>query len=347
MRTHLFVAPGSAAFGEVLLGLRLAREVAAAGDRVMFLAPAAHALLFEGTPFAHGHIDKIATVLDRALPDVIRDRRADTVVLLDLLVTLLALGQRKIDPRFLDELPVPTYALDIWDLRRSDLRFDMVDAVLALPEAARTIVPRRLVPVPFARLDSQGAYCALPDLAPRTAAPADRRVLVTTARFQTRGLTPAQAELVREVPARLVDACRATGAEVIHVGARPVATGARYQFRGQLPPAEFERLVAAADVLVTPNQAATGISTALALGVPAIAVVGERFRVLPLGLRDFMSPILLDNPYLDAVPAVTVDERADRLFDPDLRARARANMRTYIERVRTLPTGGSLLTPEA
>lgn len=348
----------------MLLGLRLARELHAQGDRALFLAPAAHALLFQGTPFGHGTIDPVSAILDRALPDVIRAKRVDSVVLLDLMLVLWVLQQKRIDPAFLDRLPVPTIALDIWDLRRSDLRVDLCEAEMRLPDLARTVVPHRLVPVPFARPDTDGAYCALPTPAAlddrdetRSAlglGPDDRLVMLTTAQFQTRGLTPFQVRAVATIPHAIVAACRDCDprVHVVHVGPQPLLEHRdRYQHLPQVPPVRFEQVMRAADLLVTPNQAATGITTALVLGVPPVAVIGEtteqRFRVFPLGLHSFMSPILQDNPYVDAV--TTVDLAALRtilsveLFDERSRAVRREKMRAYVTSVQHLPTGGQVV----
>lgn len=350
MRTHLFVAPGSAAFGEVLLGMRLARELQAAGDRVLFLAPAAHDIVLSAFP--HGHIDKILGALDRALPDVIRDRGCDTVVLLDLLVTLLATRSHRIDPSFLDRLPVPTFALDIWDLRASDLRFDMCDAELVLPELAKTIVPRRLVPVPFARPDTRGAYCALPETKPpsadaraRVRGDIEKLVVLTTARFQARGLTPAQRRAVETVLPAIAKACHDADPRIhlLHIGAQAIdGAGPRYRFAGQLAPDVFEETLGAADLLITPNQAATGISTAMMLGVPALCVIGPDFRVFPLGLRHFMDHIVQNNPYVDATTTTEISDLVPQirslLFEP-AREAALVNMRSYLELVRGLPSG--------
>lgn len=363
MRTHLFVAPGRAAFGEVLLGLRLAYELHAAGDRVAFLAPRAHRVLLERTPFAHGEIDPIIGALHRGLPDVIRARGVDHVVLLDLLVMLLALGSHRIDPAFLDALPVPVTALDIWDLRASDLRFDLAGADHVLHAGARTLVPHRLVPVPFARPTTPGAYCALPS----TTGTADRAgiraqlgladtariVMLTTAQYQVRGLTAEQQQLASRVPAAIVDRCLAIDRDihVLHVGPRALDhADARYLHHPQVAPADFERFMRGSDLLVTPNQAATGISLAITVGTPALAVIGDeppRFRVCPLGLYEFMSPILQDNPYGSAIQAVTVDGVGEAvrelMFDPMARSAYIASMRTYEELVRGLPSGSVVL----
>lgn len=360
-RTHLFVVPGRAAFGEPLLALRIARELHAAGDRVVFLAPAAHRILLAGTPFAHGVIDPVQYLLDRALPDVIRRQHCDTVVLVDLLLVLVALGRT--DPSFLDHLPVPTYALDIWDLRRSPL----VDDGLVISEAARTLVPARLVPVPFARPETDGAYCALPEIDTiddRAATRSElgvrtheRLVMMTTAQFQTRGLTPQQKRAVATIPGEVVGACLGCDprVRVVHVGPRALVEHERYLHQPQVAPQRFEQIMRASDLLVTANQAATGISTALALGVPPIAVIGEtteyRFRVFPLGFYGFMEPMLRDNPYTSVVPAIDVRGLRDSLhpwiFDDAVRSLQRQRMQDYVETVRRLPRASHVLRPDA
>ncbi len=376
-RTHLFVVPGSAALGEILLGRRLARELVGAGDRVLFLRPAALAVALAGEGFAEGSIDPILAVLDRALPDVIRDRGADTVILCDLLTTLLSCGQHRIDPRFLDGLPVPVVALDIWDLANGSLTFDMGDAVLELPLLSRTVVARRLVPVPFARPGTKGAYCALPAIsAPPEAERArtraahgfsgnNRLVALTTARFQKRGLTPFQRRATALVGPHLARLCTAIDprVEVIHVGPEPlIGVGPRVHHRPTLPPVEFERLLAACDLLVTPNQAATSISTALALGVPALAAVSGGvdvpaellpafpFRILPLGLHGFMAPLLEENPYTHAVPALDLfagDALAAAihgiLFEAGERSAFLARQEAYVFEIKRLPSATAWL----
>jgi len=364
MRTHLFVSPGRAAFGEVILGLRLAHELHAAGDRVKFLAPQSHQLLLEKTPFAHGTIDPILGKLDVALPQVVQSTGCDSVVLLDLFVMLLALGTTRVDPAFLDHLGVPTAALDIWDLRRSDLHVDLCGDVLVLPPSTNTIVPHRLVPVPFARPDALGAYCALPEPPPSAVDRAAIRsqlgvpdgapvVMLTTAQFQAGGISAVQRKLAHAVPAELVQQSLALDPDlhVLHVGPRAIASSdARYHHRPQVAPIEFADLMRASDLLLTPNHGATGISLALVLGIPALAVIQTRtprFRVCPLGLYDFMSPILQGNPYASVIRTCEVDDvRAalrELLFDRETRSTYIASMRTYEEDVRRLPSGGTVL----
>jgi Family of unknown function (DUF6365) len=373
VNTHLFVAPSSASFGEVVLGIRLAHELHARGDRIIFLAPSANQVLLEGAPFQVGRINRMTSMLDVALPSVIRDVGATTVVLVDLLVMLVNASLRSIAPTYLDTLPATVVALDIWDMRRNVLRLDThADEIeVTFPESAHHVVPRRLVPVPFVRPDARGAYCALP--APTSLTDEDRArtrvklnledrhrlVVLTTSNFQSRMLGPRQQREHAPVLARIANLCQQAGDDVrvLHVGPQPVdGAGSRYRHHAQLAPAVFRRLIQAADLVITPNQSATTITTALDLRVPALAVIsssrarevppGFPFRVFPLGFCEFMGRLVADNPYCDAVPAVelipgdaVVDTARSLLFDDVARAAALARIATYLEEVRRLPSG--------
>jgi hypothetical protein len=386
--THLFVAPGDAAFGEALLGLRLAHALHARGDRVLFLAPRALAVLLGATPFAHGHADPIVQVLDRALPDIIRDRRADTVTLLDLAVTLVVCHAYGLDPAFLGRLPVPVFALDIFDVGvAGGRRYDMGEAGIELAAIPGAPI-ERMVPVPFARPTTSGAYRVVGEPALRDAAAVARTraglglgadepvVALVTAKFQARGLSPFQIRLVDALPGLLRAQLAALGpVRVLHLGPQPLPDlGPCYRHVGQVAHDEFRRIVAAADVLYTLNLSATSAITALEVGTPVVAAVsGQRgsadeviarlaapspavraalaqigavfpFRVFPLGLHDFMAPLVVDNPYVDALAIVELFDEAGTiatlrglLFDPDLRAAAQARARAYGAAIAALP----------
>jgi hypothetical protein len=386
--THLFVAPGAAAFGEVLLGLRLAWELHARGDTVEFLAPSTYRVLLAGTPFRHGVSDAVLRVLDRALPDVARARRPATITLVDLGVTLVACHAYRLDPGFLAALPAPLVALDVFDVGVGGGRvFDMGETAFTMP-ALPGVTLRRLVPVPLAPPTATGAYAACSGAAPPTPeergatraalgiGPDEPLVVFTTARFQSRGLSPFQGRAVAALPAVLAVLFEGIGARVLHLGPAPLGgLGPRYRHQGPVAPTEFRRLLAAADVLFTLNLAATSIVTALELDVPVVAAVSslaggaaeaaaglsappepavravlERvaplcpFRVFPLGLAAFMAPLLDGNPYRAAVtevelfdaPAVIAAVRG-LLGDGPVRAAALARARAYRAAAAALP----------
>jgi hypothetical protein len=361
MATHLFVAPSTLSFGELVLGLRLAADLTSRGDKVVFLAPAASAVLFHETSIAFEPIDALLAALPRELPRWIERSACDSLVIVDLMVLAMSFLSRGFDLALLDALPVPVYALDIWDLRRSSLGLDLNSGTLTLPESVRHVVPRRLVPVPFAQVDVEGGYNALHDIHPgsRDAPGEERVVLFSTSRFQTIGVTAAQKRVLATVPRHVVDLCLRADARVrvLHVGPEPIdRADPRYRFQPQLPRSDYERLLASADLVVTMNQSATSITTALALEVPALvaisnvardrsAIVPFPFRVFPFGFVAFLDSLLAGNAYAGAIASADivpgdafVDAVRTMLFDDDSRTARLARMRAYTERVRELPT---------
>jgi hypothetical protein len=141
---------------------------------------------------------------------------------------------------------------------------------------------------------------------------------------------------------------------LLHVGPQPIAdAGERYRHHKQLSPGVFQRLIQTADMVMTPNQSATTISTALVLGVPAAAVIStvsappiQPFRVFRIGVSEFVKGLVENNPYTDAVPSVelhpgdaVVDIVRKLALDDAARADLRARASRYLELVRKLPSG--------
>jgi hypothetical protein len=170
-------------------------------------------------------------------------------------------------------------------------------------------------------------------------------------------------------------------AHLVHVS--PVAfessgpLGNRYHWLRQLSPQRFQELLAAADLLLSFN--ATGVSTvaAIAAGVPVLLGMNSRrgktvdevaallpappsaplrewlatvvpiypFLLWPLGLFDFLSPVLRDNPYLEAVCQVEIlDEDAflgacrGLLFDLPAAEALRSRQQAYCRGLAELPS---------
>jgi len=172
--THLFVAAPAAAFGEVSTGLRIARELVAQGDRVLFLAGADVAILFEGTGIAHQAIDGDVLRLGRLVSRTIERERCASLTLVDVASVYLTLDPIGVELDFLERLAVPVIALDFWNLRRAGPEWDFGRDATPIPPAALAF-ERRLLPVPIARPDAgPGTFGALPQRAARPAVRAER-----------------------------------------------------------------------------------------------------------------------------------------------------------------------------
>jgi hypothetical protein len=293
--THLFLAVPAAAFGEVATGLRIARELVAQGDRVVFLAGADVAVLFEGTGVVHQAVDGEVFSLERFVPRVIERERCGSLTLVDVASVYLTLDPIGVELGFLERLTVPVIALDFWNLRQAGPEWDFGRDATEVPPAALAF-ERRLLPAPIARPDAgPGTFAALPARTARPEAraavrgelgldPRDRLVLWTTSRWQQ----PEQqnwkhhARLARAVPAWIAATLARLGGRVhlLHVGpqASPAwdAWGARYRFVGQVTAERLHDLMDAADLLLSLNTTATTGLAATAIGLPTVVVVNSR-----------------------------------------------------------------------
>jgi hypothetical protein len=294
-RRYLFVAATSSAMGELNLARALAGDLHAKGHAATFLAPAAVAWLFEGTPFPHVPVDDMLQRMPGLLPRLLRERQVDEVVLVDVTSVFLTLTSWGQDIDFLLDLPVPVAGLDVWDLGETDLRWDFGAEALAISPRALEI--RRLVPVPFARPRHDGiCYDAMPAVRPVTAevrdrmraeigiGPEERLLLLLSSRWQ---LPEAQLwkhhrRLALHVPALALEAAAALGprVHVAHVGPQAFegagVLGERYHWIPQLTPERFETMMGSADALLSFATSSPSTFVALALGVPVVLAVNSR-----------------------------------------------------------------------
>ena len=350
---HLFLAPLPSAFGELLHGVRIARALCAAGDQVVFVAPAAMAAMIE-PPLVFGRIDLAIANLDRELPHLIARMRCDSLVLVDVAAVGKTARALRLDPKVFTRPSVPVVGIDCWNLPREPVRWDYGTHEEMLPAEFHAI-EKRLVPVPFARPDVSGAFCALPRIAPvdrdavraRLGLEADAQVIVWPSASWQHGANHSDPVLARradELPARLLPQLAKLGVHVVHVGPQPFANPpACYRHVGQLEPARFESLVAAADLLLCFNAAATSLATAIAAGTPIVLGTSASVYAWPLSLSNILKPVLADNPINDAVRRVDVaDELAfitacrELLERPSLLHDGQA---AYVRQVRALPAG--------
>ena len=374
----MFVAANESAFGEVVFGSRIGRELRARGEKVVFIAPKAHAKLLRG--IEHVTLAPGDPRPDRRVVELVRRARPAAVTLFDATSVLIALEQRGIPPRFLQALDCPVIAHDCWNLPRTGLRIDMGPGFWPIPRAALGF-DRRLLPVPAcAPAQGAGAYDALPrvsSLSRRSARQAlglgsrEKVVLMATAWFQEplmHGFAPI-ARWARALPELLAGhlASLPRTTRVLHVGPRawsPLARslGDRYRQLGQCSPQVFTRLLRAADAFLSFNLTSSTVASAIAARLPVIMGTCSRTRVpkrgaaplypfyiWPGGFHAFLAPLLRKNPYREAIELVEVlDEPAfvralERVLGEASAADAiRERQARYVSLVRELPSAADL-----
>jgi hypothetical protein len=186
--------------------------------------------------------------------------------------------------------------------------------------------------------------------------------------------------VARQVPLLLASTLARLGGRVhvLHVGpeASPAwdAWGSRYRFEGQVAPERLHDLMDAADLLLSLNTTATTGFAAAAIGLPTVVVMNSHagsaddlvaqipdpsealrawlaeaaplhaFRLWPLGLHEFLTPVLAGNPFAETFRQVELLETDAMLetcrallFDEDAAAAERERQARYRDRVRALP----------
>jgi hypothetical protein len=316
-----------------------------------------------GTQITFGRIDRALPRLDEELPGVIRRLGVASLVLVDAAAVGKTVNALGLEPGAFTRAQVPVLALDCWDLPKTPWVWDYGSHTEILHPEFHGL-ERRLVPVPIGRPDVAGGYSAVPQLAPLPTAArrdlradlglgdADRLVLWPTAPWQhgESHAHPFLAELARALPRLVLPRLEKLGArvKVLHVGPMRFADAASpaYHHISQVEPARFERLVAAADLLLGFNAIATSLATALAARTPILLgtstlvattiadadeALGARqtpavrafiaaalalgplrpLRAWPLSLDGVLGPALADNPFYSAVRVVdALDEAA-------------------------------------
>jgi hypothetical protein len=394
----LLVATAARSWGEAVFARRLAEQLKARGDRVVALAPTALIAMFRDVVDRLGLIDPLRTTLPDAIPRVARAERCTDVVLVDLTTVYMHLESTGHDHALAPALAAAglrAAALDVWNLAATDLRWDFGEGRGWQHSRHVRDIAARLCPAPLASPRAASAYAGLgPDQPVSAGERRDVRaqlglatdaplIVTTTAGWQLPDVQsfPGNRSLAERVPGLLGQIVEAAVAEatLVHIG--PVALpglasslGARYRWLAQLPPAQFESVIGAADVLLTTNLAATSIATAISRHVPVIVVqhapdacargsvvdtwlAGEPpplpFRVWPMGLHEFLRPVLADNPYVDALTHVElVDQPAleaalRELVEPGpARTAAIERQLGYAAAVRALPCAAEVLDRE-
>jgi hypothetical protein len=291
---HLFLAANSAGFGEISVGLRIARDLAARGDEVVFLSPRDAGVLFEGTPFRHVAIDDAFWTLEPFIKKMAAREGAGSVVLIDVTTNLLAFETLCVGSEFLERLDLPVVAFDIWNLPHTGLDWDLGSETLNIPPLALRF-QRRIVSVPFNRPGVKGAFDALPHLVPPAAdevarlraeigvPPEGRLLLVATSRFQLPEMQVRKSgrRMAQQLPERVAALLAPLGGSVhlAHVGPAAFEAwstfGSRYHWLGQVGAGRFTTLLGAADLLLSFNTTASSAIAALDLSLPVVACVNS------------------------------------------------------------------------
>jgi hypothetical protein len=289
-RTHLFVAPQTAPFGETLLGMRIADELHARGDEIAVFAHESLGILVKDRPFRFLPVPAEPGEIAQAIATVAADVNATSVVLLDATAVYMLLQREGTDATFLRTLNRRVIGLDVWNLRSTGLRWDLCGTSFQHSRYSLDVT-RRLIPVPFARpAGAKGLYNALPEApavdpdeiaelrADLGAREGDRIVLITSARWQDPSSQTHETgrRLAMLFPTLLGHYLARLGPRVHVVHVSPVrhpydaVLGDRYTWLPQRSPARFAKVLAAADVLLSFNFSATTIVSAIAAGVPVV-----------------------------------------------------------------------------
>lgn len=275
MRVH-FLAMGDTGWGELTLGLRVAEDARREGHTCRFTAPS----MLAQHVAAHGF--PVETDEDLRGPAFLERLErwtdgADRCVLVDLRLAGAALYRRGVHPQQLIER-LPVGGVDTWHFRELGGHIDYAPGTRIPVELVWRDLPRRVVPVPFARPEADRAANLLPTSEVSPAARAARReelgarglIVVCTSywqhRFEGRTALP---EILGLYLSRL-------DSDVLHIGPEDLPwsglLGSRYARAGSMPRDRFEATLAAADLVVSPNPSATSNTTAIALGTPVLTV---------------------------------------------------------------------------
>jgi hypothetical protein len=278
----------SGRWDELELAIRLAKELASRQHDVSIHGPAAVAetASLDGIAFHEVDGDDVALALEAATED------NDSVLVVDLLATVGALGQqKKIEEARKNQKLI---ALDPWDIGLGAKVLDVGKTTRTLPKTV-LLTDKRLVPAPGAAPDTRGAFRAAPDLPEGD--PEERRararralgvkkdervLLVVTGNWQTEhAQIDAEAKmLVRRVPKLLGALIAELGDDVRVVHSGPARMewpelGDRYTWVVPAGTRRTHNRFAAADALLTLDVSASALAWAVTWRVPSIAIINS------------------------------------------------------------------------
>src|SRR6267143_131535 len=164
-KAHLFLSLSRKGWGEATLGIRIAREMCRAGERVIYFGHNSARPLFSGVPFEYEEVsDDTIGLLEMMLDEMVGSGEVSCIILCDFFTCTGVLSDFGTDSRFLSRYDIPLVVLDIWDSARTGFVMDFF--LGKRKEIAQWLgeVPYRLIPVPIAHSENRlGAYRCLPE----------------------------------------------------------------------------------------------------------------------------------------------------------------------------------------
>jgi hypothetical protein len=279
MKLH-FVAPADSGWGEVHLALRMAAALRETGTTSSFIARPRFQELVRDAGFA------CAVCPDTHGQPFLQDlrkqiQRSDGWVLVDLFLGALELVRRGVHPEAAVALGPPLIGLDTWGSPAGGL--DVFAELRQPAQSAWASLERKVVPVPFAPLDTPMGTSMLPTVSPAVRSSSavraglglgDEPLAVVCSSWWQHQLLTKRRDLTTLLGLYLQALPRV---QVVHVGPRPLGIetvlGPRCRRLGSMQPAAFHDLVRASDVVLSLNAAATTNTTAVALGTPVLCLV--------------------------------------------------------------------------
>jgi Family of unknown function (DUF6365) len=301
----LFLALSPHGFGETLIGLALADQLAPLGVTSQFIVEESGRTILAGRGHEFGVLEpgmgKLAGLI---VDDVVQRFRPDLIILADYFTYCTISVRYQLDPWFIDGYGIPVVPIDIWEWGGTDFVVDIAgDHVYRASERFRS-APASLRPVPLAHLEPGDGGRAHPFLVAAGEEPLsararsrlrsslgvgeqDRLVLLATARWQVTGeaaYSQAASSVASGVP-RMVTHYLEQLPERTHfllIGEIPAAWSGLPAGRTHAAPPcsqqEFGAMLQAADAVLSLNIGGTTVWRAVMAGVPAM-VLGNRYRL--------------------------------------------------------------------
>jgi Family of unknown function (DUF6365) len=307
----LFLALSQRGYGETVIGLSLARQLAPLGVQSHFVVESAAEQVVARGGFPYSVLDVAAGPLARlVLDEVVANVRPDAIVLADYLIYFRTMyTEFRLNPWFIDRYRLPIIPIDIWQVAGRDTAADFGGEQEPITDPRIHELPACLQPVPIASpLAGQGT----PEQASRRFPyrltesdgrvsrrtrdhirttfdlPRDHRlVLITVAGWQSSLDARYDARFHRiadRVPLLLAHYLRALPPRThfLLVGDVPAALRAlpadRTVVLPSCSPRRFGVLLGAADLVISLNAASTTVAEAIMADVPAL-VIANQFAV--------------------------------------------------------------------